>query len=205
VPSERLEALALTAAQAAARSISALNAPGEYDIAIVKIEDEDDDTGLACMVQEGSRPTPGLVLNALLTHVHTAARELGMRVDLYANAEQPMHKVGVTIGELRVIHNAAERLAAQPHRGQDPMGWTCEDCIYYTEVEAEALGHSDNHKHSLAPCPRSRSPRVPVEIAANEHWITFNMSGRQFGFWRATMALYEADEHGAMGEEEVTL
>jgi len=32
-------------------------------------------------------------------------------------------------------------------------------------------------------------------------WICFNVKNRQFGIWTETMNLYEADEHGAMGED----
>lgn len=46
---------------------------------------------------------------------------------------------------------------------------------------------------------------LEFEIGATESWIILNIHGRQFGFWRATMALYEADKHGAMGDEEVRL
>jgi hypothetical protein len=36
-------------------------------------------------------------------------------------------------------------------------------------------------------------------------WVEFSIAGRSFGIWRSTLALYEADEHGAMGEDEVQL
>lgn len=42
------------------------------------------------------------------------------------------------------------------------------------------------------------------ELSATEHWIILGVCERSFGFWRTTMALYEADEHGAMGDEEIT-
>jgi hypothetical protein len=32
-------------------------------------------------------------------------------------------------------------------------------------------------------------------------WVCFNLDGRKFGIWTATMALYEGDEHGAMGTD----
>lgn len=32
-------------------------------------------------------------------------------------------------------------------------------------------------------------------------WICFNVKDRQFGIWTETMKLYEADKHGAMGED----
>jgi hypothetical protein len=36
-------------------------------------------------------------------------------------------------------------------------------------------------------------------------WICFNVGDRRFGIWVSTMKLYEADEHGAMGEDEVKI
>jgi hypothetical protein len=68
----------------------------------------------------------------------------------------------LTLGELRVVHNAAERMA-------------------------ERLGVTDDG----------------IALGFTEHWITLNIGGRSFGFWRVTMAMFEADEHGAMGDEEV--
>jgi hypothetical protein len=32
-------------------------------------------------------------------------------------------------------------------------------------------------------------------------WICFNIGERKFGIWTATLHLYEADEHGAMGTD----
>lgn len=32
-------------------------------------------------------------------------------------------------------------------------------------------------------------------------WFCFDVGDRAFGIWRETLALYEADEHGAMGDE----
>lgn len=43
------------------------------------------------------------------------------------------------------------------------------------------------------------------DLSATEHWIMVAIHGRTFGFWRATMKLYEQDEDGAMGEEEVSV
>jgi len=34
-------------------------------------------------------------------------------------------------------------------------------------------------------------------------WITFDIGERRFGIWLATMHLYEADKHGAMGTDIV--
>jgi hypothetical protein len=36
-------------------------------------------------------------------------------------------------------------------------------------------------------------------------WICFNVGNRQFGIWQASFKLYEADEHGAMGEDPIDL
>lgn len=36
-------------------------------------------------------------------------------------------------------------------------------------------------------------------------WVCFNLGDRKFGIWKATLALYEADEHGAMGEDPITM
>jgi hypothetical protein len=79
----------------------------------------------------------------------------------HRNATHP-----ITLGELRVVHNAVERMAARLFGG--PI--------------------DENHK---------------VELGFTEHWIVLNIHGRSFGFWRHTMAMYEADEHGAMGDDEV--
>jgi hypothetical protein len=49
-------------------------------------------------------------------------------------------------------------------------------------------------------------PDHEIELSSTEHWIVLTLGeGRQYGFWRETMALYQADEHGAMGDEEVAL
>jgi hypothetical protein len=34
-------------------------------------------------------------------------------------------------------------------------------------------------------------------------WVSFNVGDRRFGIWKTTLDLYEADEHGAMGEDPV--
>lgn len=34
-------------------------------------------------------------------------------------------------------------------------------------------------------------------------WICFNLGDRKFGIWVETHNLYEADEHGAMGEDPI--
>lgn len=34
-------------------------------------------------------------------------------------------------------------------------------------------------------------------------WVCFNVGERQFGIWKTTLELYEADEHGAMGEDPI--
>lgn len=53
---------------------------------------------------------------------------------------------------------------------------------------------------------------LPVEVSATEHWVVITIAQRTFGFWRETMAfgedgqtigLFEADEQGAMGDDEV--
>jgi hypothetical protein len=32
-------------------------------------------------------------------------------------------------------------------------------------------------------------------------WVCFNLGERKFGIWKRSLALYEADEHGAMGDD----
>lgn len=34
-------------------------------------------------------------------------------------------------------------------------------------------------------------------------WFCFNLGDRKFGIWIETLKLYEADEHGAMGEDPI--
>ena len=34
-------------------------------------------------------------------------------------------------------------------------------------------------------------------------WVCFDVGARKFGIWRATMELYEGDEHGAMGDDPI--
>lgn len=34
-------------------------------------------------------------------------------------------------------------------------------------------------------------------------WVCFNVGERKFGIWKMTLTLYEADEHGAMGEDPI--
>lgn len=46
---------------------------------------------------------------------------------------------------------------------------------------------------------------IEVGLSVTEHWIVFTFHQRTFGFWRATMRLFEQDDSGAMGDEEVTL
>jgi hypothetical protein len=40
----------------------------------------------------------------------------------------------------------------------------------------------------------------PTEVPKNP-WVSFNLGDRKFGIWMATLHLYEADEHGAMGTD----
>jgi hypothetical protein len=42
-------------------------------------------------------------------------------------------------------------------------------------------------------------PAYPQPVKGSGPWICFDVRDRKFGIWVATMALYEADEHGAMG------
>lgn len=44
-----------------------------------------------------------------------------------------------------------------------------------------------------------------VELGFTEHWIILKIHDRTFGFWRATMKLYEQDDQGAMGDDEVLI
>ena len=41
----------------------------------------------------------------------------------------------------------------------------------------------------------------PTTLPGIGPWICFNLGPRRFGIWAATLKLYEADEHGAMGDD----
>ena len=48
----------------------------------------------------------------------------------------------------------------------------------------------------------SGNPEIVIYPGEMESpWVSFNVGERQFGIWKATLELYEADEHGAMGED----
>lgn len=56
----------------------------------------------------------------------------------------------------------------------------------------------------------SKALREDVQIVTfagemESPWICFDVGRRRFGIWRPTMNLYEADEHGAMGEDPIPL
>jgi hypothetical protein len=52
-------------------------------------------------------------------------------------------------------------------------------------------------------------PDVPVALAVTSHWIVFRIGdscvAREFGIWRASGLVFEADETGAMGDEPVDI
>jgi hypothetical protein len=52
-------------------------------------------------------------------------------------------------------------------------------------------------------------PSLNYRLAITDAWICVRVGGRRsqldFGMWRASMLWYEADEHGAMGEDPVDL
>lgn len=100
---------------------------------------------------------------------HTEVRDYRDRPDL------PSH---ITLGELRVLHHFAERIAGQ------------------------GGGSADSSETEIALIVRDRGQEGE---AAPASWVEFDMCGRKFGIWRHTLKLYEADEHGAMGEDEVRL
>jgi hypothetical protein len=53
---------------------------------------------------------------------------------------------------------------------------------------------------------QSVNPEIVIFPSEMESpWICFNLGARKFGIWKETMDLYEADEHGAMGEDPITL
>jgi len=54
----------------------------------------------------------------------------------------------------------------------------------------------------------SRAQHIDPEIVIfpseiESPWVCFNLGPRKFGVWKETLNLYEADEHGAMGEDPI--
>lgn len=81
----------------------------------------------------------------------------------------------MTLSEMRVVNVLIERLAVEE---------TWDNFQFNTEV---SILVRDRGAESKLKAP----------------WIEISVGGRQYAIWRATMALYEVDEHGAVKDDPI--
>lgn len=83
------------------------------------------------------------------------------------------------------------------------VGWICEECEFRTDVEEEALAHSDKRKHSLARGRVSNRPYRVWEQHAGPWLTVIYEDGEEFAIWKVTGAVYRVGPDGAVDEDPI--
>lgn len=104
-------------------------------------------------------------------------RRTATMADYRNEPDLPSH---MTVAELRTLSRYVERLLPHVTHGVDSP--------------AEARRNEE-----LSILVRDRGGQSPIVAS----WIEFSLGGKEYGIWRATLHLYEADEHGAMSEDPI--
>jgi hypothetical protein len=91
----------------------------------------------------------------------------------------------MTLSEFRIVHVLIEWLAInRVDRSNPPLDY-------------DFVG---NPQVSILVRDRGRGVRPHVGAS----WIEISVDGKQYAIWRATMALYEVDEHGAVKDDPIS-
>lgn len=95
----------------------------------------------------------------------------------------------MTLSELRAVHVLVEWMAINQVNPELP------------EI---ASGYDFVGNPEISILVRDRGIVKDGDTGIMASWIEISVDGKQYAIWRATMALYEVDEHGAVKDDPIT-